>query len=583
MDQIPTNLSLDRDVVAALLELSYGDRQDWDTRIQHILRVDARVLLVQRVSYWRIREEGTAIVCEMAFDRGRGAFERGHILLAAEHPSYFAAIRGGTVIATDARSDPRTSSLREYLVARGIGAMLDFPIWSGGRVAGVLCHEHVGEAREWNASDVHFAGTVAQVVASSLVTKERALAERLASRSAFLDQTSRTLGESLDLEDVATRALGLLVPKLADGGTIDLYDEGALRLLDFAYVTAEGRVLLEKVIGHRPPGQASLGLSRNVAARRDAVLIPTIRDVELVEVSLAAGERELVRALGIQSAIGIPVFSGSSFLGTLTIFSQSRTYGNDDLRLVEDFGVRLGLALENARLHQHIRAAVRARDEFITLAAHELWTPVTSLLLSAEALVRRGGVAEPDEVVRTGERVLAQVRRLQRLIDQLLDWSRVTAKQLSLRLERADLAEIVRQTAEAFVDRFQRAGSTLTICASKPVVGKWDRVRLELMLASLLDNATKFGAGKPVDVSLETDGRTATLSVSDQGPGIPAQRLPFVFEAFERGVSAYHYGGLGLGLFVARAIAEAHGGQLVVDNREGEGATFTARLPIKTD
>jgi signal transduction histidine kinase len=576
-------MTLDRDVVAALLELSYGDRQDWETRIQHILRVDSRVLEVERVSYWRLREDASGIVCEMSYHRSRGAFERGHVLSTAEHAAYLAAIRAGTVIVSDAMNDPVTSSLHDYLVARGIGSMLDFPIWAGGRVAGILCHEHVGKPRKWSASDVHFAGTVAQVVASSLVTKERAQAEVVAARAALLDNVSRTLGESLDLGDVARRALALLVPKLADGAVVDLFEEGALRVLNYSYVTPEGHALLEKVLEQRPLDRPSLSFSRNVAARRDSVLVPTIRDVALAEISLDDSERELIRALGLQSAIGIPLSSGARLVGTLLAFSQSRSYGNDDLRLLEDFGVRLGLALENARLHEHVRAAVRARDEFIALAAHELWTPVTSLLLSAEALVRRGEIAEPQDIVRTGERVLAQVRRLQRLIDQLLDWSRVTAKQLTLRLERLDLAELVRETASAFADRFERAGCPLTISASTPVMGKWDRIRLELMIASVLDNAAKFGAGKAVDVSVESDGPLAILSVRDRGPGIPSERLPFVFEAFERGVSAYNYGGLGLGLFVARAIAEAHGGELVVVNREGEGATFTARLPIAAD
>jgi signal transduction histidine kinase len=573
-------MSLEREVVAALLELSYGDRQDWDTRIQHILRVDARLLDVERVSYWRVGEEENGIVCEMSFDRSRGAFERGGVLAAAEHLAYFAAIRGGTVIASDALTDPRTSSLREYLRDRGIGSILDFPIWGRGRVAGILCHEHVGKPRSWSASDVHFAGTVAQVVASSLATKERADAEVATKRAAFLDHVARTLGESLNLEEVARRALALVVPELGDGGTVDLFEEGALRVLDSAYVTPEGGALLKNVLQSRPPDCRSLNLSRIVAARRDSVLIPTFQEVALDEVRLDEGERELIRALGIQSAIGIPLFSGVRLIGTTTVLSHSRPFGNNDLRLVEEFGVRLGLALENARLHQHAQAAVRARDEFIALAAHELWTPVTSLLLSAQALVRRGGVADLRQVVHTGERVLAQVRRLQRLIDQMLDWSRVAAKQLTLRLESTDLAEVMRQTADAFADRFERSGCLRTLRASTPVVGKWDRARLELMIASLLDNAAKFGAGKPVDVSVETDGIWAILAVRDHGPGIPSERLPFIFEAFERGVSACSYGGLGLGLFVARAIAEAHGGELVVDNREGEGATFTARLPV---
>ena len=113
----------------------------------------------------------------------------------------------------------------------------------------------------------------------------------------------------------------------------------------------------------------------------------------------------------------------------------------------------------------------------------------------------------------------------------------------------------------------------------RPQLGLY-ATRLEQMLSNLLDNAVKFGAGTPIEVSVTGDGTIATLIVRDHGQGIPPERLRFVFGAFERAVSTAHYGGLGLGLFIARAIVDAHGGELMVDSRPGEGATLTARLPV---
>jgi signal transduction histidine kinase len=112
------------------------------------------------------------------------------------------------------------------------------------------------------------------------------------------------------------------------------------------------------------------------------------------------------------------------------------------------------------------------------------------------------------------------------------------------------------------------------------VVGDWDAAQLEQMLSSLLDNAAKFGAGQPVEVAVQREGEDAMLSVRDHGQGIPVDRIPCIFGEFERAVSLDHHGGLGLGLFIARAIVEAHGGRLTVETRPGEGATFTARLPL---
>ncbi len=112
--------------------------------------------------------------------------------------------------------------------------------------------------------------------------------------------------------------------------------------------------------------------------------------------------------------------------------------------------------------------------------------------------------------------------------------------------------------------------------ADAPVVGEWDATQLGCMVSSLLDNAAKFGGGKPIEVTVQRSCDAATLSVHDHGHGIPPERVPHIFEAFERGVSSTHYGGLGLGLFIAKAVVEDHGGMLTVDNRPGEGATFTA-------
>jgi GAF domain-containing protein len=407
-----------RSVVGALLELSQVDRLDWDGAIQQILRVDARVLSVDRVSYWRTCHDPTAIVCEMAFQRTAGAFERGLILPAAEHGDYFEAIYEGPVSVSDAISDPRTGSLRKYLEARGITSLLDFPIWVHGEVAGILCHEHVGAPRVWTSSDQHFAGTVAQVIASSLASRERTQAEAAALRAAFLDQASHGFGETLDPVELSRRALDLVVPKLADGAMIDVLEEGTLRPLGSTFATPEGRAALAEVIRQRSSMHREPHLSKNVLAWGNAVYIPMVTEEAVRKAGLGPLELRLMRSLRIRSAMGIPLFCGRRIVGTMVFYAQKQQYGSADLKLAEDFGLRLSYALENAHLHRCLQAAVEARDEFIQLAAHELRTPVTSLLLAAEASRRRSATATPDE---GSERVLTQVRRLQRLIDQMLD------------------------------------------------------------------------------------------------------------------------------------------------------------------
>jgi signal transduction histidine kinase len=590
MAQNGVEKSFDRSVLAALLELSCIcciDRSDWPCAIQQILRVDARVLDVERVSYWRAQEEPRAIVCEMAYQRGTEAFERGHVLPAAEHLAYFEAIEAGPVCASDAVHDVRTSSMADYLATRAIGAMLDFPVRVRGRFAGILCHEHVGEARAWCDEDQQFAASVAQVIASSLTAQERAEAERAACRAAFLDRATRLLGETLDPAEVTNRALALVVPCLADGSTIDVHDGVKLRRVGFTAATAAGQAglaELTRLAGVIPPqaSERTFYLPEYVVARRDSILIPTVSDGTLAKFGIDDTEvARVVRAMGARSAMAVPLYSGPRVIGAMSFVSFARQFETDDLHLAEQFAPRLACALENARLHQRAVAAVRARDEFIALAAHELHTPVTALQLAADALVRRTNTASVNDIARTAERMATQVRRLARLIRQMLDASHVGARQMLLALERTDLREVVGALAEILGPRCDQAGCKLTIVADAPVVGEWDRTRIEQMLFSLLDNALKFGAGKPIEVSTTSDGTTATLSVRDHGPGIPPDRLDSVFDAFERAVPMENYGGLGLGLYVARAIARAHGGDLTAVSGNGEGTTFTARLPTR--
>jgi signal transduction histidine kinase len=144
-----------------------------------------------------------------------------------------------------------------------------------------------------------------------------------------------------------------------------------------------------------------------------------------------------------------------------------------------------------------------------------------------------------------------------------------------------DLASVVREATEALAPLFRKNGCALVVSAEPGVVGKWDAMQLDELLWCLLDNAAKFGAGKPIEVTVRKDAGGAMLSVRDHGQGIAPDRVGHIFDVFERAVPAMHYGGLGLGLFIAKAIAEAHGGSLSVDSRPGDGATFTVRLPLQ--
>jgi signal transduction histidine kinase len=225
-----------------------------------------------------------------------------------------------------------------------------------------------------------------------------------------------------------------------------------------------------------------------------------------------------------------------------------------------------------------MQEAIRARDEFISVASHELNTPIAALSLMVQRLQRRGA-ASAEALSQALARIELQTRRLTHLVHELLSFSRISAGRLELQLQAVDLTAIVREVVERSAEELSQAGCQLSLHVGGPVIGRWDLVRLEQVTSNLLSNAIKFGAGKPIEIAVREASGVASLVVSDQGIGIPPARQPYIFERFERAVSARSYSGLGLGLYIVRSIVEALGGSIRVESEPGQGSVFTVELP----
>jgi signal transduction histidine kinase len=229
---------------------------------------------------------------------------------------------------------------------------------------------------------------------------------------------------------------------------------------------------------------------------------------------------------------------------------------------------------ERERLLTELRRAVQARDEFISIASHELKTPITSIELQLELL--RGHPEKLDAKLEVLER---QVTRMVGLIDALLDVTQVLSVGMVLNKEQLDLADLIRQAEQRPRPRTGGHGVEVRLDL-EPAVGDWDRLRLDTVVTNLLTNAFKYGEGKPVDVKLRQQGGVAVLRVEDRGIGISPESQARIFERFERAVPDKHYGGFGLGLWIARKIVEEHGGTIGVTSKPGNGSVFLVTLPL---
>ncbi|MFY0527772.1 ATP-binding protein [Archangium gephyra] len=226
---------------------------------------------------------------------------------------------------------------------------------------------------------------------------------------------------------------------------------------------------------------------------------------------------------------------------------------------------------------------VRVRDEFLSVASHELKTPLTSLSLQLHTLLKRarqGTRPEDAESVQRLEKAQRQLHKLARMMDELLDVSRLAEGRLRLELSDVDLVQLVREVLERFQEEAQRTRSRLELKAQGPVVGRWDRTKLEQVVTNLVSNALKYGAGAPVEVQVQSSGAMALLEVTDHGIGIAPEDLERIFGKFERAVPVRQYGGFGLGLYIVRQLVEALGGGVDAESTPGAGATFHLVLPL---
>jgi len=424
-----------------------------------------------------------------------------------------------------------------------------------------------------------------------LLAEERAahaIAERERNKAQLLSESSKSLFASFDCGAALTSLAQLLVPQLGSWCAIATTDGADRRLAASAHEDPAKADLVRRLWEPRAVAPSATGATDTAAGILDAAmrseepqLYAEITDESRLEWVPGEEHAGIVREVGLRSAMVVPLRARGGVLGAIFIASSgSRRYGPEDLALAEEIGRRAGTAVDNVRLYDAAQQAIHLRDEFLSIASHELRTPLTALHLQLQSAQRRLPAA-PAEASKRVQSAVRASGRLGDLIETLLDVSRITTGRFTIVRERFDAAAAVRDVVEHFLESARHASCELTVRADEPTRGDWDQLRLGQAVANLLSNAIKYAAGKPIDVRVEREDGHLVVAVCDQGPGIPEADLPRIFERFERGFSVRHYGGLGLGLYVTRQIAEAHGGRLEAANRPEGGARFTLRLPLE--
>jgi signal transduction histidine kinase/DNA-binding NarL/FixJ family response regulator len=472
----------------------------------------------------------------------------------------------------------------------GLRGLYGVPLVSGGEVFGVAFIGSVavsdfspGERRLFAAVVEKAASAVDRVRSRRRVEElleaekvARREAEAAASRQTFLAGVSGVLSSSLDIEATLDAVARMTVPAFADWCAVDLVDDdGSISTHASAHrdsADEEAWSLFSEGAG------AFFDVARVIAANR-AALGPRVfpGDAPSSGVTPSGVTPDVATELGLSAWMCVPLRRPGGVIGALSIASTKpdRAYSDADVAFAEEVAIRVAMAVENAELYQRAQAAIRIREDFVSIASHELKTPLTPLKLQLASLQRR----LPDDRKTLLERLAVadrQVDKIEELVNQLLDVSKIAAGRFQLQPQSVDLRRLV----ERVIDRFasNSMGSPLRV-RGEGARAFLDPFRMEQLVTNLLANAVKYGEGKPIEVELSADEERAWITVRDNGIGIGPREQARIFERFERAVSPNQYGGFGLGLWIARQVVEASGGRISVESELGKGSAFTVVVP----
>ena len=524
----------------------------------------AHTLEVERVSVWLFNENKTALQCYDLFERSANHHSKGVELAASQYPGYFQELNAERVIAAhDAQHDTRTSEFTAgYLMPLSIASLLDAPIQSGGRMVGVICHEHVGTIHEWTLEEQQFANSMANLVSLALEATERLQAELALRKS---EERIRSIIDT---------ALDAVIGMDEHGHILD-WNRRAEIIFGWTHDEAAGRDLAEMIIPFQNREAHRRGLAHFLRTGEGPVLNKRIE--------ITAIRRD-----------------GTEFPIELAISPLKTKSGYEFNAFVQDISERKQAEEELRNAKESAEAANRAKSQFLANMSHEIRTPMNGVLGMTDLML---ATTLNSKQRRFAETVRQSGQNLLRIVNEILDFAKVEAGKLALERAEFDVYETVEEVIDLVAERAQAKGLTLAceIDQRVPAILKGDPGRLRQILINLIGNAIKFTERGEVIVRVKLDATSEALSaaaqdngcsseshpsapqcrlhlsVTDTGIGISANAQPHVFEPFAQadGSTTRKYGGTGLGLAIVKQLVEMMNGTVAVQSVADQGSTFS--------
>jgi len=410
-------------------------------------------------------------------------------------------------------------------------------------------------------------------------------------RLRFLADASILLAGSLDIRETLEQLVASIVPQFADWCTVTALDEHAvMRRVAGAHADPARQVAMATYLASFPPDRHRPShMIEEIDAGR-SVFVPEVADAQLVAFAQDETHLAVLRELGVTSLIVAPLIARGRSIGALSMcMSGERRFDELDHQLTRELGALAGLAIDNARrleaerrARERAEAAEAAKDEFLAMLGHELRNPLAPIVTALELMKVRGGA--PPRELGVIER---QTKHLTRLVDDLLDVSRIARGLIALEKRPIEAADVVHRAVEMTEPMFVTRHQHVTIEVPAGLVLDADPERIAQVLANLLTNASKYTPAEgAIDVAAHREGAAVVIAVRDNGMGITAEMLPRIFDMFVQRQQPLDRsgGGLGLGLTIVKSIAEAHGGSVVARSEgAGKGSELELRLPASPE
>lgn len=403
--------------------------------------------------------------------------------------------------------------------------------------------------------------------------------------SDFLSEASKIFSSSLDYQQTLESVANLAVPAIADWCNVDIIQNGKAQQVAIAHRNPK-KAKFAKEFRKRYPIDVNepTGIAE-VLRTGEPRLYPYITDEMLVAAAKTKKQLQITRKIGLTSVMMAPIFSQKETIGVITFVTSEtkKHYDQSDLQMAGELASRASSAIENARHYKEAQDAVRLRDDFISVASHELKTPVTSVKMFTQVLKKHSEKKNDRQALSYLSKMNRQLNKLTELIVDLLNVRKIQTGEMELHNALFKFEKPIKEAVEMLQQIYTKY--TITVIGKSRCVIRGDKERIGQVVTNLISNAIKYSpSANEVKVYIGTKGKYARLSVKDFGIGISKEHLDKVFERFYRindTITDKTFPGLGIGLYISYEIVRRHGGKLWVESEIGKGSTFHVAIPFE--